>query len=131
MYICSGSGFGDHYKGNGVQYIPAVPMSSYLTTSRSRVSVTPYPHFEREQAETCFPRHSLSMDRTTASIPRATIDLPPGGPTGRSGQSYLALRVDEKSNLAIRADCNHQSHPLPKHSVPSAIPDPGASTIVI
>ena len=82
---------------HGVQYIPAVPMSSYLTTSRSRVSVALYPHFTREQAESCFPRHppSSSIEQLLLSH-AAAIDLSPGGHSEDPVQFYLAHRIERR-----------------------------------
>ena len=71
-----------------------MPMSSYLTTCRSRVSVTMYLHASGNKLRLVLPRLPLSRDRTTTSIPRATIDLPPSGPAVKIGpQSDLAIRV--------------------------------------
>ena len=98
-----------------MQYIPAVPMSSYLTTKRSRVSVPLYPHFTREQAETCFHGiHRLQLEQLLLTH-AAAINPSPGGPTGKIAQSCLA----------IREVCTCRSHYL-RHLV--CHPDPRTST---
>ena len=49
----------------------------------------------------------------------------------RSGHSLISPSEWFRVLLRHPSSRKHQSHPLPSNSVPSAFPDPGASTIVI